>query len=89
MFLKCSTNNLSETVLGLFLDAIIEHRGLWPYHVRGDFGAENVQVCEAMTNHWEPVRNSFIAEPFTRNQSIERLWRDVFRCVYQHFYYNF
>ena len=28
IFLKCSANNLSETVLDLFLDAIIEHRGL-------------------------------------------------------------
>ena len=45
MFLKCSTNNLYETILGLFLDAIIEHRGLWPSRARGDFEAENVQVC--------------------------------------------
>ena len=89
MFLKCSTNNLSEAVLGLFLDAIIEHRGLWPSRVGGDFGAENVEVCEAMTNHWGPGRNSFIAGSSTRNQRIERLWRDAFRCVCQHFYYNF
>ena len=61
MFLKCSTNNLSETVLGLFLDVIIEHRGLWPSLVGGDFRAENVQVFEAMTNHWGPEQNSFIA----------------------------
>ena len=81
MFLKCSTNNLSVTVLGLFLDAIIEHRGLWPSRVRGDFGVENVQVCEAMTNHWGPGRNSFIAGSSTRNQRIERLWHDVFKCV--------
>ena len=89
VFLKCSTNNLSETVLGLFLDAIIEHRGLWPSRVRGDFGAENVQVYEAMINHWGPRRKSFIAESSTRNQRIKRLWRGVFRSVCQHFYYNF
>ena len=73
MFLKCSTNNLSETVLGLFLDAIIQHWGLWPCRVRGDFGVENVQVCEATTNHWRPGRNSSIDGSSTRNQRIERL----------------
>ena len=42
-----------------------------------------------MTNHWGPGRNSFIAGSSTRNQRIERLVRDVFRCVYQHLFYNF
>ena len=42
-----------------------------------------------MTNNWGPGRNSFIAGSSTRNQGIKRLLRDVFRCVYQHFYYNF
>ena len=50
-FLKHSGNNLSETVLGLSLDAIIQHWWLWPSRVRGGFGVENVQVCEAITNH--------------------------------------
>ena len=30
MFLKCNPNNLSETVLQLFLTAVEEHDGLWP-----------------------------------------------------------
>eukprot|EP00794_Sanderia_malayensis_P021013 gene21013-23065_t len=34
-------------------------------------------------------RNSYIAGSSTRNQPIERLWRDVFRCVCHIFYSTF
>ena len=36
MFLRCSTNHLADTVLGLFEDAIKDNRGLWPSHIRID-----------------------------------------------------
>ena len=42
VFLKCSTNNLSDTVLQLFKAAVREY-GL-PHQVRGDQGGENVKV---------------------------------------------
>lgn len=38
LFLRCSTNNLAETVLGLFNDAIRDNRGLWPSRIRIDHG---------------------------------------------------
>lgn len=38
IFLHCSTNNLSGTVLSHFLDAIEEDGGLWPSRIRVDRG---------------------------------------------------
>ena len=52
MFLRCSTNNLADTVLGLFKDAIKDNRGLWPSRIRVDHGVENVLTCEEMVTHW-------------------------------------
>ncbi|CAB4021454.1 hypothetical protein AWC38_SpisGene3841 [Paramuricea clavata] len=49
MFLKCSNNNLSQTVLELFMNAI-EKDGLWPSRIRVDHGVENVLVCDAMVS---------------------------------------
>ena len=89
IFLKCSTNNLASTVLSLFLKGIDENWGLWPSRVRVDYGIENVSVCDAMIVKRGYNRGSFIAGSSTRNQRIERLWRDVFRCVAMHFYYTF
>lgn len=46
VFLKCSTNNRSNTVLDLFFTAT--QRFEWPSRVRSDHGGENVMVWEAM-----------------------------------------
>ena len=48
MFLRCSTNNLAETVLYIFKDAIKDNGGLWPSRIRVDYGVENVSVCDEM-----------------------------------------
>ena len=88
-FLHCSTNNLATTVLSLFEDAIQRDGGLWPSRIRVDHGVENVAVCDAMVAMRGEGRGSFIAGSSCRNQRIERLWRDVFRCVSHIFYYTF
>ena len=89
IFLECSSNNLSQTVLSLFLNAIERDRGLWPSRIRVDRGVENVLVCDAMVEARGENRGSFIAGSSTHNQRIERLWREVFRCVLHIFYYVF
>lgn len=89
MFLRCNSNNRAETVLNLFLDAINRDGNLWPSRIRVDKGVENVLVCDAMVQARGEGRGSFIAGPSTHNQRIERLWKDVFRCVCHLYYYLF
>lgn len=89
IFLKCNSNNLAETVLDLFLDAVNRDGDRWPSRIRVDRGVENVLVCEAMVQFRGEGRASFIAGPSTHNQRIERLWREVYRCVCHLYYYTF
>ena len=55
----------------------------------GSSGVENISVCDAMVAVRGERRGSFIAGSSTRNQRIERFWRDVFRCFFHVFYYIF
>ena len=74
--LKCCTDNKSATTLDLFMNSV----GL-PSRVRSDKGMENIRVCEYMVSVRGTGRHSHIAGASTHNQRIERLWRDVYRCV--------
>ena len=87
VFLKCSTNNKSETVKQCFL-AATEHFE-WPSRVRTDHGGENVKVWELMEERRGTNRGSYLAGTSVHNQRIERLWRDVFCAVCHIFYYTF
>ena len=86
-FLYCSTNNRTGTVADLFLNATQEYG--WPSRVRTDHGGENMQVLQLMEDRRGRNRGSFLLGSSTHNQRIERLWRDVFRCVAHIFYYTF
>jgi hypothetical protein len=86
-FLKCATNNRSETVERLFLQSVEKHS--WPSRIRTDHGGENVLVWQQMIAMRGENRGSVLVGSSTRNQRIERLWRDVFRCFGNVFYYTF
>lgn len=79
VYLHASTNNRADTVFQLFFRAT-QVFGV-PSRVRSDKGGENVDVCYFMIMHRGPSRGSHIAGSSTHNQRIERLWRDVYRCV--------
>lgn len=75
--LRASTNNRAETVLDMFIDAILEH-GV-PWRVRGDRGGENRDVSILMILLRGLRRASFMWGPSVFNTRIERLWVEVGR----------
>lgn len=78
-YLTCAPNNKARTVLRFFRQATSEF-GV-PSRVRSDKGGENTLVCHFMVSYRGPGRASHIAGSSVHNQRIERLWRDVYRCV--------
>lgn len=84
VFLKCSNNNRASTVYESFLQAVSKY-GL-PSRIRCDQGGENVRVSQHMLHHRGTDRRSVLVGSSVHNQRIERLWRDMHRCVTITFY---
>lgn len=80
IYLSCKDNNRASTVLTLFQNSVSEF-GYVPEHVRSDHGGENVDVWRYVTscNNGDP--DSVITGSSVHNDRVERLWRDVNRCV--------
>lgn len=86
-FLKCSDNNRASTVLDNLEEGVSTY-GL-PNSVRTDHGGENVDVWRFMLATHNNDLSSVITGSSTHNERIERLWRDVFRCVASVYYQIF
>ena len=85
VYLHCSTNNRSSTVLELFQQAVRSYG--WPSRLRSDLDLENIDVARAMIAFRGTGRSSHIGGASVHNQRIERLWRDTFTCAC-HLYYT-
>ena len=78
VYLKCSNNNRAATILTSFQQAV-QTFGV-PLRIRSDHGGENIGVWDYMLHqHNNPL--SVITGSSTHNERVERLWRDVNRCV--------
>lgn len=84
VYLQASDNNRADTVLSLFRHAVNECG--WPSRVRSDRGGENVDVARMMLGVRGTGRRCYLVGSSVHNQRIERLWKDVFRCVGHYFY---
>ena len=67
-----------------FLPAVQQY-GL-PSRVRCDQGGENILVAQHMIHRRGSERRSVLVGSSVHNQRIERLWRDIHRCVTAMFY---
>ena len=89
VYLKCSTDNRASTAYATLLEGVRQY-GL-PSRVRTDQGRENICIAQHMLEHCGTNRRSIITGSSVHNQRIERLWRDLHRCVtvlfYRLFYY--
>ncbi len=83
VFLSCASNNCASTVLLQFNHAVSSF-GI-PDRVRTDKGGENVDVWRYMF-HMHGQVSAIIAGSSVHNERIERLWRDVYRCVISNYY---
>ena len=78
VYIKCANNNAATTVFDAFSEGISEF-GM-PTHVRSDHGGENYEVWRYMLSTYDDPSH-VITGRSTHNERVERMWRDVTRCV--------
>lgn len=78
-YLQCANNNRAPTVLDFFREGV-SHFGL-PDSVRSDHGGENIGVWRYMIVTHNNDHSCILTGSSVHNERIERMWRDVHRCV--------
>lgn len=86
-YLGCADNNRAVTVFRLYADAISQF-GL-PDYVRSDYGGENTEIWKYMICSHNMDYSCVITGSSVHNERIERLWRDVHRCIVSPFAQKF
>ena len=84
LYLIAANNNEASTVVGHFSQAVLRN-GL-PDRVRTDLGGENVDAWRYMIHYHQHDSSCVVTGSSTHNERIERLWRDMTRCVGKLFY---
>ena len=79
IYLQCTDNNRAPTVLEYFHEAVSRF-GL-PESVRSDHGGENVGVWRYVMVSHNMDHSCVVTGSSVHNERIERMWRDVHRCV--------
>ena len=74
----------SATMLSCFQKGVETYYGL-PNKVRSDLGGENVGVWRYVLEQHGNDTSHVIVGSSTHNERVERLWRDVHRCVLKPF----
>ena len=78
VYINCANNNCAATVMDAFQVGVNEYGQ--PMHVRSDHGGENIDVWRHMLSTWDNP-SCVITGSSTHNERVERMWRDVTRCV--------
>ncbi len=78
-YMKCADNNRAPTVLTFFKEGVTCY-GL-PQRVRSDHGGENIGVWRYMIATHNLDYSCVLTGSSVHNERIERMWRDVHRCV--------
>lgn len=78
-YIQCSTNNQAVTAFRAFSDGVSTFE--IPDKVRTDHGGENIEMWRYMVTCHGNGSDSVITGSSVHNERVERLWRDVHRCV--------
>ena len=77
-YAKCADNNHAATSVGAFVG---EDKFGLPQQIRSDHGGENIDIWRYMLSIHSNDPLCVLTGSSTHNERVERLWRDVNRCV--------